>query len=258
MASRFARRSRVTGNGGKFLLLPPGYKGEVPKGYFVYRSGTNNVFIFLRAFYQDPKNLTPAVALGEQSKIYPLSRKGAPKAMTPHPSEKGGSPDRPVGFWRPGTHPLLPRPFHPGCPDGRLGHSRCNLLPPVVHFVWGIKPERIADAVSSRIGLSPDECFSIVPRVSERSSTYDEGYFIEAFLISECSGPDRTKPTPCLLITTIFLIQRRRAYKKESLNFHALFSMTWHAGEAGVAQILGMLPKALRGRMSKMGSGRMG
>ena len=41
------------GKGGKFLILPPGYKGAVPKGYFVYRSGTNNVFIFLRGFYED-------------------------------------------------------------------------------------------------------------------------------------------------------------------------------------------------------------
>jgi hypothetical protein len=29
----------------------------VPEGYFVYRSGTNNVFVFLRGFYEDPKNL---------------------------------------------------------------------------------------------------------------------------------------------------------------------------------------------------------
>src|SRR5215472_16020699 len=29
------------GKGGKFLLLPPDYKGAVPGGYFVYRSGTN-------------------------------------------------------------------------------------------------------------------------------------------------------------------------------------------------------------------------
>ena len=63
------------GKGGKFLLLPPDYKGDVPDGYFVYRSGTNNVFIFLRSFYQDPKNLTPAVGLVEQSKIYPLGKK---------------------------------------------------------------------------------------------------------------------------------------------------------------------------------------
>ena len=69
------------GKGGKFLLLPPGYKDEVPEGYFVYRSGTYNIFIFLRSFYQDPKNLTPAVELVEQSKIYPLGKKNSAKPM---------------------------------------------------------------------------------------------------------------------------------------------------------------------------------
>jgi hypothetical protein len=70
------------GKGGKFLLLPPGYQGSVPEGYFVYRSGTNNVFVFLRGFYQDPKNLTPAVALIEQAKIYPLKGQVTAKPMT--------------------------------------------------------------------------------------------------------------------------------------------------------------------------------
>jgi hypothetical protein len=69
------------GKGGKFLILPPGYNGEVPEGYFVYRSETNNVFIFLRAFYQDPANTAPAVALIGQSKIYPLKNKDDAKAM---------------------------------------------------------------------------------------------------------------------------------------------------------------------------------
>jgi len=69
------------GKGGKFLLLPPSYKDEVPDGYFVYRSATYNVFVFLRAFYQDPTNLTPAVALVEQSKIYPLNGKDTAKPM---------------------------------------------------------------------------------------------------------------------------------------------------------------------------------
>jgi hypothetical protein len=27
------------GKGGKFLFLPPGYKGEIPVGYFVDRKG---------------------------------------------------------------------------------------------------------------------------------------------------------------------------------------------------------------------------
>lgn len=69
------------GKGGKFLLLPPGYEGTVPDGYYVYRSGTNNVFIFLRGFYQDPKNLKPAVELIEQAKIYPLNGKAKAKPM---------------------------------------------------------------------------------------------------------------------------------------------------------------------------------
>ena len=69
------------GKGGKFLILPPGYTGAVPKGYFVYRSGTYNVFIFLRSFYQDPKNLTPAVKLREQTKIYPLNSQAPAKPM---------------------------------------------------------------------------------------------------------------------------------------------------------------------------------
>ena len=69
------------GKGGKFLILPPGYDKPVPDGYFVYRSGTNNVFVFLRSFYQDPSNLTPAVALMEAAKIYPLGGAASAKPM---------------------------------------------------------------------------------------------------------------------------------------------------------------------------------
>jgi len=69
------------GKGGKFLILPPGYKGEVPQGHFAYRSGTNNVFIFLRGFYEDPRNLTPAVAHLEKTRIYPLNGETDAKPM---------------------------------------------------------------------------------------------------------------------------------------------------------------------------------
>jgi hypothetical protein len=37
------------GKGGKYLILPPGYEGEVPDGYFVAQSRTYMVFSFLRA-----------------------------------------------------------------------------------------------------------------------------------------------------------------------------------------------------------------
>lgn len=68
------------GKGGKFLILPPGYQGEVPSGYYVYRSGTNNVFVFLRAFYQDPSDLSGAVKTMEGAKLYPLGA-ASPKPM---------------------------------------------------------------------------------------------------------------------------------------------------------------------------------
>ena len=77
------------GKGGKFLILPPNYKGNVPKGYYVYRSGTNNVFIFLRTFYQDPNNLAPAVSLMEQAKIYPLKAPAGERKPMKFPNASG-------------------------------------------------------------------------------------------------------------------------------------------------------------------------
>ena len=71
------------GKGGKFLILPPHHKYNkpLPVGNFIYRSGTNNVFVFLRSFYQDPTNLTPAVELLQRAKIYPLGGKARAKPM---------------------------------------------------------------------------------------------------------------------------------------------------------------------------------
>ena len=69
------------GKGGTFLLLPPGYTGEIPEGCYVYRSATNNVFVFLRAFYRDPQDLAPAVSLIERSRIHPLGRQEAARPM---------------------------------------------------------------------------------------------------------------------------------------------------------------------------------
>ena len=69
------------GMGGKFLILPPGYSNAVPNGYYVFQSDTNNVFIFLRAFFEDPRNLAPAVQLLEKARIYPLGQEGTAKPM---------------------------------------------------------------------------------------------------------------------------------------------------------------------------------
>lgn len=69
------------GKGGKFLILPPGYKGQVPEGYYTCRSGTNNVFIFLRSFYQSLDNISPAVDVLKQSVLYPLGKKESAAKM---------------------------------------------------------------------------------------------------------------------------------------------------------------------------------
>ena len=41
------------GEGGKYLILPPGYTGEVPKGYFVVRPSTYGNWLVFRAFLVD-------------------------------------------------------------------------------------------------------------------------------------------------------------------------------------------------------------
>jgi hypothetical protein len=69
------------GKGGQFLILPPNYNKPVPAAYYVYRSGTDNVFVFLRSFYEDPNDLTPAVKLMERAKFYPLGGQASAKAM---------------------------------------------------------------------------------------------------------------------------------------------------------------------------------
>jgi hypothetical protein len=61
--------------GGLYLLLPPGYDGPVPQGYFTFRSSTYNVFLFFRTIMKkgaDGPDPAPAVALAERTRVYPL------------------------------------------------------------------------------------------------------------------------------------------------------------------------------------------
>jgi hypothetical protein len=70
------------GEGGKFLILPPGYQGEIPEGYFVVKSPTFSLWAPWRSFVVDgdPK---PGVDLVKQhTKVYRLSETANPPAMT--------------------------------------------------------------------------------------------------------------------------------------------------------------------------------
>ena len=66
------------GEGGKYLLLPPGYKGDVPSGYFVVRPGSFSVWVAWRSFVVDG-NPKPGVDLVKKAtKIYSLAQAANP------------------------------------------------------------------------------------------------------------------------------------------------------------------------------------
>lgn len=61
------------GEGGKYLILPPGYEGEVPDGYFVAESNTYDHWIILRAGVKDGDTETPVRIVKSELNIFPLS-----------------------------------------------------------------------------------------------------------------------------------------------------------------------------------------
>lgn len=72
---RFAGNIGVTGpdkgKGGKYLVVPPGYKGAIPNGYFLLKPPTNRNFLFLRGSIK--AGLKPAVDnITGNLKVYPL------------------------------------------------------------------------------------------------------------------------------------------------------------------------------------------
>jgi hypothetical protein len=73
------------GKGGKYLFLPPGYKGDVPKiGYFVFESPTYGVWAPFRNFAVKG-DVKPAIeSMREHTRIYPLSEAGKPHGQLPH------------------------------------------------------------------------------------------------------------------------------------------------------------------------------
>jgi hypothetical protein len=69
------------GKGGKYLLLPPGYKGAVPDGYFVLHPPTYNMWMFFRGFEVDGKT-GPAVESAKKNlRVYSLAKAANPPKM---------------------------------------------------------------------------------------------------------------------------------------------------------------------------------
>jgi len=66
------------GKGGKYLILPPGYKDKIPAGYMPVRSDTNQGYAILRSNLKSGSDadIGHAVAYGKRIRFYPLSEAG--------------------------------------------------------------------------------------------------------------------------------------------------------------------------------------
>ena len=66
------------GKGGKFLILPPGYQGDVPDGYHVARTNTYGNWVIWRGFQVDGSTAPAIEATKKTFRVYPLSQSGNP------------------------------------------------------------------------------------------------------------------------------------------------------------------------------------
>jgi hypothetical protein len=68
------------GKGGKYLIIPPDFKGDVPVGYLPVRSATYNGYAAFRAIptTQSDEDVAKALALVKKLRLYPLSKANSP------------------------------------------------------------------------------------------------------------------------------------------------------------------------------------
>ena len=69
------------GRGGKYLLLPPGYKGKTPKGYHVVRPSTYGNWLAFRSFLVKGSTKPGVASVKKHLKIYRLAEAAKPPAM---------------------------------------------------------------------------------------------------------------------------------------------------------------------------------
>jgi hypothetical protein len=72
------------GQGGKYLILPPGYNGTLPEGYIALPSDTYQGYALLRSILTSGSEAdqAKAVAYGKRIKLYPLSQAPSPPPTT--------------------------------------------------------------------------------------------------------------------------------------------------------------------------------
>jgi hypothetical protein len=103
------------GKGGKFILLPPGYKDDLPKtGYYVVQATMNNNNIMVRGIVQnDDKDA--AVANVKKFKVYPLSESSNPKPnkfVSMSGKDSNTIPPKGMEFWERLSTVISNNPVH--------------------------------------------------------------------------------------------------------------------------------------------------
>jgi len=104
------------GKGGKYLILPPGYTGEVPPGYFVVRPSTFGNWMPFRSFLVDGSTKPGVAAVQKYLKVYQLSDAANPPEM-----KLANASGIPANFVAPGDYrfwSLLNQAIQEEPPDG--------------------------------------------------------------------------------------------------------------------------------------------
>jgi hypothetical protein len=87
------------GRGGKYLVLPPGYQGDVPPGYTVVKPSTYGNWLFFRAFLVDGSTGPGVASVKNHLKVYQLS-----DAANPPPMKFANGSGVPANFVAPGDY----------------------------------------------------------------------------------------------------------------------------------------------------------
>lgn len=72
------------GKGGRYLIIPPGYQGELPAGYYTYRSPTFTGYALLRSIIggDSAADVAKAVSYARRIRMYPLGTAANPPPTT--------------------------------------------------------------------------------------------------------------------------------------------------------------------------------
>jgi hypothetical protein len=87
------------GKGGKYLVLPPGYEGEIPDGYFIVRPSTYGNWVPFRTFLVNGSTKPGVESVKQHLKIYPLA-----DAANPPPTKFANASGIPSNFVPPGDY----------------------------------------------------------------------------------------------------------------------------------------------------------